>query len=158
MTPRPRRHRPGFSLIELTIVLLIVATLAALAIPTYRSMLVRARAAKVVGEFNTVRLAVFNYYADHDAWPPDNYPGIVPPQLVAYLPSDFTFNHDGYQLDWENWVLPDGMPMHPETHVLLGISVVTQDATLAGRVVGLLGNGMAHFTLSDNYTFVIQGM
>jgi prepilin-type N-terminal cleavage/methylation domain-containing protein len=158
MTRQPRCQRRGFSLIELTIVLLIVATLAALAMPAYKSMLVRARAAKVVGDFNTVRVAVFNYYADHNTWPPDNYPGIVPPELKAYLPSDFTFDHDRYELDWENWVLPDGMPMHPETHVLLGISVVTQDEALAGRVVGLLGKGMAHFTLSDNYTFVLQGM
>jgi prepilin-type N-terminal cleavage/methylation domain-containing protein len=154
----PRSHRAGFTLIELTIALFIVATLAALALPTYRSMIVKARAAKVVGDFNTVRVAVFNYYADHDAWPPDNYPGIVPPQLVAYLPANFTFNRDGYQLDWENWSLPDGTPTHPGTHVLLGISITTTDTVLAAAIIDLLGRTTAHYTLDDNYTFVIQGV
>lgn len=153
-----RKLRPGFTLIELTIALFIVATLAALALPTYRNMVVKARAAKVAGDFNTVRVAAFNYYTEHDEWPADNYPGIVPPELVPYLPSDFTFNHDGYQLDWENWVLPDGTPMHPETHVLLGISVVTNDGLLAAAVVKLLGSGMTHYTLDNNYTFVIEGL
>lgn len=158
MKTRRRGYRPGFSLIELTIALFIVATLAALAMPTYRNMVVKARAAKVAGEFNTVRVAAFNYYADHNEWPPDNSPGIVPPELESYLPSNFTFLHDGYALDWENWTLPDGTPMNPNTHVLVGISITTTDTILAAAVVNLLGKSAAHYTLNNNYTFVIQGM
>lgn len=155
---RPRSHRPGFTLIELTIALFIVATLAALALPTYHNMIVKARAAKVVGDFNVVRVAAFNYFTEHDQWPADNYPGIVPPQLVAYLPPNFSFNHNGYRLDWENWTLPDGTPTHPGTHVLLGISITTTDETLAAAVINLLGKTTTHYTINDNYTFVIQGM
>lgn len=158
MRTRPRSHRPGFTLIELTIALFIVATLAALAMPTYHNMIVKAHAAKVAGDFNAVKVAAFNYYADHNEWPPDQQPGEIPPGLVPYLPSNFTFRHQDYQLDWENWVLPDGTPMHPDTHVLLGISITTTDSLLAAAVVNLLGNTTTHYTLNHNYTFVIQGM
>lgn len=158
MKTRPRSHRPGFTLIELTIALFIVATLAALAMPTYHRMIVKARAAKVLGEFNTIRVAAFNYFTEHNEWPPDQEPGNIPPELITYLPSNFTFRHGDYELDWENWILPDGTPKHPETHVLLGISVTTQDQYLAAAVLDLLGKNTAHYTLNDNYTFVIQGM
>ncbi len=153
-----RGHRPGFSLIELTIALFIVATLAAFAMPTYRNMVVKARAAKVLGEFNAIRVAAFNYFAEHNEWPLDQEPGIVPPELIPYLPSDFTFRHGDYELDWENWILPDGLPKHPETHVLLGISVTTKDEFLAAAVLNLLGKETAHYTLGDNYTYVIQAL
>lgn len=68
------------------------------------------------------------------------------------------FQGMGYRMDWENWVLPDGLPKHPDTGVLLGTSIVTEDHELGQAVVDFLGGAMAHYTLGTKYTFVVERM
>lgn len=152
------RGRPGFTLIELMVAVLIVAILARIAIPTYHDMLLRARAAEVQGLIHQVRVAVYEYHADTNGWPPDYNPGQTPEELAPYLGEGFSFDREGYQLDWENWILPDGSPGHPDTGVLLGISLTTEDERLGAALVGMLGETTAHYTLGNNYTFVLEGM
>lgn len=48
------RDSAGFSLIELLIVVAIVATVAAIAVPTYASALTRARVARAIGDVNAI--------------------------------------------------------------------------------------------------------
>ncbi len=151
-----RRH--GFTMIEVLTVLMIMSVVVRIGIPNYQEVRLRAEAARVVGDFEVVRVAVFNYNADHHTWPRDFGPGVVPPELRPYLPEGFTFDRGLYELDWENWILPDGLPKHPETKVLLGISVTTPDPALGHAVEDLLGTSMAHYTLGDNYTFVIEAL
>ena len=150
-----RADRPGFTLVELLVVILLLGILARLAIPAYQSITLRARAAAALSEIKTVQMAAYTYNIDTGDWPADVYPGIVPPELERYLDDPDAFRGEGYQLDWENWVLPDGSPMHPQTGVLLGISVVTESDRLGRALVDLVGSGAAKYTLGDNYTFVI---
>ena len=117
-----------------------------------------ARAAEVVGHFETVRVAVLNYQSEHLEWPQDAYVGQIPPGLEEFLPDGYSFDRPGYRIDWENWVLPNGLPRHPETGILLGISVETDDAELGHAVVDLLGDGMAHYILGSTYTFDVERM
>jgi prepilin-type N-terminal cleavage/methylation domain-containing protein len=152
------RERTGFTMVELLTVTAIMGTLVRIAVPDLHKAVVKAEAASVVGDFETVRVAVLNYHADHLQWPADGYSGVVPPGLAPYLPDGFSFVRQGYQLDWENWVLPSGLPQHPDTGVLLGISIVTSNRELGQEVVDLLGGGMAHYTLGDRYTFVVERM
>ncbi len=152
------KGRSGFTMVELLTVTAIMGTLARMATPNLHAVLLKAEAASVAGDFETVRVAVQNYYADHLQWPPDASTGRVPEGLARYLPDNFSFVREGYELDWENWVLPDGLPQHPDTGVLIGISIVTKDRALGEAVVNLLGARMAHYTLGDRYTFVIESM
>ena len=150
--------RRGFTLVELLVVVLIVALLAGIALPMYKQVVLRARAASVVGTMNAVRLAAYEYNADTGEWPADLGPGQRPPELEPYLGDSYLFEGDGYQLDWENWELPGGTPKHPETGVLLGISMTTTNETLGAALENLLGSNTAHYTLGDNYTFIIAAM
>ena len=149
------RERQGFTLVELLVVILLLGILVRLAIPAYQSVTLRARAAAALSEIKTVQLAAYSYNIDTGKWPADVYPGIIPPELEPYLDDPGAFRGDGYQLDWENWVLPDGSPMHPQTGVLLGISIVTESDRLGQALVDLVGSGAAKYTLGENYTFVI---
>ncbi len=152
---RPRGHA-GFTLVELAIALLIIGILVALGVPAYHNALIKARAAEVLGDFNAIKVAAYNYFAEANEWPDDVLAGEVPPELVDYLPPNFSFEKADYNLDWEYWVLPDGTPKHPDTNVLIGISISTDNEELANAVMQLLGPNTAHYTLSNNYTFIIE--
>ena len=145
-------------MIEMITVAVVMGTLVRVALPNLHDALLNARAAEVVTEFETVRLAVLSYRSNHAQWPEDAYVGQIPSGLAEFLPEDFDFIGAGYRLDWENWVLPSGLPQHPETDLLLGISIVTEDAELGYAVVDFLGGEMAHYTLGTSYTFVIDRM
>lgn len=146
------KGRSGFSLVELLIVLLIIGILASLAIPTYHSMVIRARAAQVAGDLNTIKVAAYNYDADHHEWPPETDAGQVPAGLAPYLPENFSFVRDDYELDWEYWVL-SGTSTSGGARV--GASVVTDDTRLGAAIVRLLG-GIPHIIIGNRYTFIFQ--
>lgn len=152
------RARPGFTMIELLMVLLLLGILARVATPSYQRVLLRARAAEALSNMQSVRIAAYAYHSEHNEWPPDYEPGQRPTELEPYLGQDFPFETRDYQLDWENWVMPDGAPKHPETGVLLGVSIATPNAELGQAVVNLVGESVAHYTLGNNYTFVIAAL
>ena len=145
-------------MVEVLTVAVVMGTLVRMAVPNFHDLLLRARAAEVVGEFETLRIAALGYYADHREWPADAYTGQIPDGLQEYLLEGYSFDQAGYRLDWENWVLPDGLPQHPETGVLLGISIVTEDRALGHAVMDFFGTAMARYTLGTKYTFVVERM
>ncbi len=145
-------------MVEALTVMMVTSVLVRIAVPNYQDLRLRVRAVSVVGDFEVVKLAVFNYNAENLLWPEDVGPGIAPDVLAPYLPGSFDFDRGGYLLDWENWTLPGGLPNHPDTRVLLGISIVTSDAALGQAVVDLLGSAWAHYSLGETYTFVIESM
>lgn len=153
-----RGRRTGFSLIEVMIVVVILGTLARIAIPQFQRVRLKAEAARVVGDFELVRVAAFEYNADTHVWPADVGPGVTPPELEPHLGSGFDFQRQGYQLDWENWMLPGGLPEHPGTGVLVGVSLVTTDQDLGLEVLNLLGERAATFTMADHYTYIFIGI
>ena len=59
----------GFTLLEIMICVAIAATLAAIAIPNYISYVESGRVARAISEVKNIEKAVFNYVADHDAFP-----------------------------------------------------------------------------------------
>jgi prepilin-type N-terminal cleavage/methylation domain-containing protein len=153
-----RPQRSGFGLVELLVVMTIVAILARIALPAYHDLATRARAAAAVADLEAVRMAAYGYNADTNEWPADRTPGVVPPELLPYLGPGFSFQRAHYQLDWENWVLPDGTPRYPGTGVLLGVSISTTDPALGQALEELVGSDTAHYTLANNYTFVIAAL
>jgi hypothetical protein len=145
-------------MVEALTVMMVTSVLVRIAVPNYQDLRLRARAASVVGDFEVVKLAVFNYNADYLTWPEDLGPGVTPNVLAPYLPGGYDFDRGEYLLDWENWTLPGGLPKHPNTRRLLGISINTPDAALGQAVVDLLGSASAHYSLGETYTFVIEAM
>lgn len=153
----PLLRRRGFSLVELLTALLVTSVLARVGVPNYQNVQLRARAAEVAGDFEAVRHAAFLHLSEHYGWPAEEPPGVTPDGLVPYLPDGFTFEKERYQLDWEHWTLPDGLPGRPESGTLIGVTLTTGDATLARAVADLLGN-TPHYSVGGTYTFVIEGL
>jgi len=144
---RPKRQRSdtGFSLIELMIVVTIISIVAALAQPQLHSVLLKARAADVVGNMNAVKNAILQYQADSLAWPPDQNRGSVPPGLDLYLPNGFSFQYEEYVLDVDNWA---GSPFN------IGVTMITQNSDLGLAVMDLLGNNV--WSSGEKYSWVIE--
>jgi prepilin-type N-terminal cleavage/methylation domain-containing protein len=148
-------RRGGFTLVELLVSAAIVGILAGLAIPNLQTMIQRARAADVSGTLDVVRVATLNYNANTHAWPAETAVGVVPPELVQYLPANFSFSREGYQIDYENWSLPGGLPGDPNTTTLIGASVTTTDSQLGNALLELLGSAIV-FSVGNSYTVVID--
>ena len=68
LTPKNSR---GFTLVELLVVVVIVAVLAAVAIPTYRSYISKARITLAYGALDVARKTLEAYHVDHQQYPVD---------------------------------------------------------------------------------------
>ena len=148
-----RRH--GFTMVEIMVVVVVASIVTRIAIPNVQEALLHARAVDALGDLRVVELAAREYNADTGGWPAEEAPGQVPAVLVPYLPDGFTFSSEEYDLDWETWALPEGLPSDPDAHQLVGVALVTDREDLGLAVAELMGpNGW--YVLGDHYTRLID--
>lgn len=148
-----KRRRRGFSMIELMTVMAVIGLLAALGIPRYRDMKRRAFYANVVSDFNTVRVAAYNYFADNATYPPDGGSGAPPAVLVPYLPEGFVFENENYTLDYDVWP----SPFNPSQFVI-GVTVTSKDQELVNLVARNIQAGGMGINVGNGYTYIFAGL
>lgn len=153
-TGRTDRRRGGFSLIELLMAVSIVGILAGLAIPNLRSMTFRARATEVAADLEVVRISTLQYNGDAFAWPGEVGQGVVPTELNTHLPEGFSFQGNGYELDFEN-LSPIVIPGEPGTSQLIAVAVVIDREELSNAVVELLGGSLL-FSVGQRHVVAID--
>ncbi len=142
-------NRRGWTMIELLVTMVVMSVLAGIAALKYIDLTRTAYAAKIAGEFVTVRLAAYNYEADHNnEWPAETGPGITPPELIPYLPTGFEFTLPSYQLDWEN----RGTSTTPYQ---LAIAMTTPDQRLMNALVQNLGSKAPYYFAGNRLTYVL---
>ncbi len=143
------RNRRGWTIIELLVTMVVMGCLAAIAVLKYIDLTRTAYAAKIAGEFITVRLAAYNYEADHaNQWPSDQGPGIVPPEMIPYLPTGFDFTMPSYKLDWENRS-PSTTPYQ------IAIAMTTTDPRLMNALVQSLGSKAPYYFVDNRLTYIM---
>lgn len=148
-------RRGGFSLVELLMAVSIVGLLAGLAIPNIRTVQYRARAAEVAGDLEVVKVAAVSYNGDMHDWPGDAASGTIPAELSAFLPANFSFQGNGYELKFEHYPLPMGLPYDPSVTQLIGVSVTAVDDALSNAIVELLGGSLV-FSVGRTHTILID--
>jgi prepilin-type N-terminal cleavage/methylation domain-containing protein len=153
--PSRRSRESGFTLIELLIVCAVIGIIANMMIPALYQMLYRAKAARIMEDFNLVRAMASQHYVDHSYYPPDTTPGVEPPELTSYLEGRIMWVHPDYSYDWELWVDNAGNPTQPSTGVLVGFSIVTDDPLLADALHKIY-KGTILDTIPNHTTFVIE--
>jgi len=67
-----KAHENGFTLVELMVVVAIIGTLAALAIPAYQDYTIRAQIAEGLTLAAMSQSAIEEYYSEYGAWPDTN--------------------------------------------------------------------------------------
>lgn len=152
---RPDSRRGGFTLVELMIAAAIVGILAGLAIPNLRTMIYRARAAEIAGDIEVVRVAALQYNAEHHTWPAEAATGTIPTGMADFLPENYSFVKEGYQLDYENMPLPSGLPSDPSTRTLIGVAVAVDDPAMGNALLEFLGSSIV-FAVGNTYTVVVN--
>ena len=148
-----RRSRRGFSLIELMTVVSVLGLLVAIGIPRYRDTKRRAYAAKIAADFNTVRVAAYNYFADNNTYPPDGSPGVAPAALLPYLPQNFKFADGNYTLDYDVWPSPS----NPK-QVVVGVTVTSGDQQLVNLIARNSPSGGTGINVGNGYTYIFAGL
>ena len=151
---RPSR---GFTMVELVVVLSILAILLAFAIPHYVQLVRHTRATQAMADLYAVRAAGLTYFAENGTWPPEEARAQTPKPLVNYLPRDFSFRGKYYDLDWENWRTPNGKSSRPETGIVIGVSIVTNDLRLLQDVRTMFSNDTFKELAQTKYTLEILG-
>jgi prepilin-type N-terminal cleavage/methylation domain-containing protein len=148
------RRRHGFTIIELMMVMIVMGLLSGMAILKYIDLRHRARAAEVAADLQAVRLAAYGAWYEHNTWPTDAGPGQVPADLVAYLPTNFSFAKAEYTLDWENFVPPGG---GPSGGMQLGVVVTASTPRLRKTLEQTLGSRLPFVSAGNTLTFIIVG-
>jgi type IV pilus assembly protein PilE len=89
VTPRARaRHAAGFTLIELMITVAIVGILAAIALPSYRSYVIRGQLVSATNGLSATQANMERYFQDNRTYLAAN--GFNPPCLTPVLYGTFT--------------------------------------------------------------------
>lgn len=152
------RRRAGYSFVELLLVMIFLGLLARLAVPRYGDMKRRAVATAIVADVYVIRVAAFMHYTEKQAWPPDYGSGVVPPELVQYLPDSFTFVHPDYTYDYEIWTLTGGTPDDPQQEEVMGVAVTVNNPKLAQAVLLVAQKGYAPIVSGNKVTFLLTGI
>jgi type IV pilus assembly protein PilA len=96
---------PGFSLVEIMIVVVIIGLLAAIAIPAFLNSRNRSQATAIANNFRVYSQAFEVFATDTGNWPPDSNPGGIPTGMEDSLRSWNEPTPVGGQWDWDRGVL-----------------------------------------------------
>jgi prepilin-type N-terminal cleavage/methylation domain-containing protein len=95
------RQRGAFTLIELTIVVLILGIIASIAVYRGGDFSQSARIKATAVHLQQIAQAADRYFAEHGQWPDDKGPGVLPTALVGMMRrSDFRKTPIGGLYDW----------------------------------------------------------
>ncbi len=177
---RGTHARLGAAVAGNVFLLLAVACLAgAIAYPWLNRRASQRQFESVIADVELLRTAAEGFLGREDRWPRDDAaPGAIPTDLTTALPAGFSFDGDGYLLDWERWdiLITSSMPAEggtededadltvdsiarpqgPRTRGMGGITVVSSDPGLRATLLTEFGPARS-FVRDSSWTFVLGG-
>ena len=149
-----RRNRRGFTFAELMIVMLVIAILAGMMTMRYIELKHRALTAQATSDMENVRLAAFTKFYDTGQWPAAAGPGVVPPELVPYLGTGFSFIRKDYTLEFENFVPPGG---GTSATYQVAIRFSSTNQNLVNTMIQVVGHRSPYMVLGNDIAVILVG-
>ena len=149
-----RRDRRGFTLPEILIAMLVMAILAGMMVMRYIELKHRALTAQATADMENVRLAAFTKFYDTGQWPSAPGPGVVPPELVPYLGTGFSFSRPDYTLEFENFVPPSG---GTSSTYQIAIRFSSNNQNLVNTMIQVVGDRAPYLVLGNSVAVVLVG-
>jgi len=134
----PHKMRPGFTLMEILIVVVILAILAAIVIPTFASATEDTRRTAFIQDLRAFENAILRYEVDHGVFPPDGSSGFVPSGLEPYVMAGKWEGGTPIGGVWDNetdGILTAGMGVH------FNGTGETRDAAYMTEIDGIVDDG-----------------
>jgi prepilin-type N-terminal cleavage/methylation domain-containing protein len=149
-----RRDRRGFTLPEILIAMLVMAILAGMMVMRYIELKHRALTAQATADMENVRLAAFTKFYDTGQWPSAPGPGVVPPELVPYLGTGFSFSRPDYTLEFENFVPPSG---GTSSTYQIAIRFSSNNQNLVNTMIQVVGDRAPYLVMGNSVAVVLVG-
>jgi prepilin-type N-terminal cleavage/methylation domain-containing protein len=137
----------GFTLVELVAVIIVLAVLAAVAVPRYFDYRERAIASATIRDLRVINRAILAYNIDTGDWPVDVNQGVMPPEIANRLTGN-PFRQPAPLGGWYDW---QGIATAPQVIVrgytapvstILLVDHATDDGNLlTGRAITTTGGG-----------------
>jgi len=124
-----RARRPGFTLIELMIVISLIMILTSIAVPIYQQSLVKAREAVLREDLTNMRSVIDQYTFDKQR-APQSLDDLVTAGYLRQIPVDpFTASRDTWVVNQEDVILSVDQTQPGINDVHSGASQVSSDGT-----------------------------
>ncbi|MGH7517475.1 MAG: type II secretion system protein [Gemmatimonadales bacterium] len=149
-----RPNRRGFTVIELLTVLIVMAVLASMMVLRLSDLKNRAISTKATTDMDMVRKAGYARFYDTGAWPAGGGVGVVPGDLMPYLPNSFTFVRSEYTLEWENVAPPGG---GPSTSYQVAVRLTSSNARLMQTLAQTMGNRSPYIMMGNELVVIVVG-
>jgi prepilin-type N-terminal cleavage/methylation domain-containing protein len=150
-----RSNRRGFTFIELMVVVIVIGVLAGIAVKRYMELKHRALSAQATSDMENVRLSAYTKYYDTGVWPSSPGPGVMPPELAAYLGTGFPFARHDYTLEFENFSPPGGGSTGGMYQV--AVKLTTTNQNLMNTLIQTVGNRSPYVVLGNDLVVVLVG-
>jgi len=157
------QRRRAFTLVEISVVVTLLGLLVAMALPAYRHVTIRSKAAAVANDIRVFATAFQTYSTQHGGWPPGGTPGVVPSEIADAIGSGFAKPTPigGHYL-WEYDSTSNGFHVTAAvTIVSTGDSPMTDDVDLLEMVDqtyddGNTATGNVQLGSTNNLVFIIE--
>jgi type II secretory pathway pseudopilin PulG len=159
MASDPRRlGSSGIAFVEFLVVLFVLLLLFSIAYPQIQGVRTREAGVAASGDFNTLASAARAYRDAQGDWPPDIPTAEGPGPLDRYLPPGFLFVRGGYEVAWERWVVPGGLPPGSDSTSVVAVTFASENRALPREIRRALGGKVPWFTVGDRSTFILDGL
>jgi type II secretory pathway pseudopilin PulG len=129
--------------VEIMVVIVIIGLLAALAMPGYRMLTLRAKATAFQNDIRAITGVFQSYNLERGRWPAEVSEGVVPPEVANGLPAGFSRpTVIGGLYDWDQNVAPNGFNTRAAISIVsTGATAMTNDLELLERIDLVLDDG-----------------
>ena len=144
----------GFTLVEIMIVVVIIGMIIAMVVPSFKKIRMSSENSRLRNDIRAIADSFNTYALEAGAYPADAGTGVIPPEMVGYIPTAFTSRTTiGGQFDWENnaFGITAGVSVAGFTVPSDQIQKFDEDYD-----DGDTSTGEFQLTAADRYTYIIQ--